>query len=192
MENNLIPGDFIYKLFDQVKESSKKNSEDIENLANQTSIMADAIRDLKTIEISPIKENCKEDLEISRKMEKFCSKYESVFNKIDNFELEKFKKEQDEKLKILRWLSLKFKIVIAIITAFFLLTGGSYIVVKYFTYNDHSHLVELIKKENENLRIEIKNDNDLFREEIKNDNEELKNTILKKIKKIHPDLVIDD
>jgi len=192
MENNLIPGDFIYKLFDQVKESSKKNSEDIESLASQTSAMADAVRDLTTTEMFPIKENCKENLKILIRIEKFFSKYEEAFKKMDSFELSKFRKDQEEKLKILRWLSLKFKIVIAIIAAFFLLTGGSYIVVKYFTYNDHTDLIDLIKDENTKLREEIKGDNDSFREEIKIDNEELKNSILKKMKKIHPNLVIDD
>ncbi len=191
MTDNLIPENFIYKLFDQVKESSKKNSEDIVNLTEQTSKMADVIRDLLNNEMPVLKKNCEKSMVSLNEIDKFLEKYESALIKMNDFELEKFRKDQEEKLKILRWLALKFKIMIAVIAAFFILTGGSYVVIKYFTYNDHTDLVSIIKKENEKLREEIKRDNEKFKKEIKEENIILKMEILKKIKKIHPDITID-
>ena len=187
MDNNLIPGDFIYKLFDQVKESSKQNSNSIEKLSEHISAMADVVRNLTTNEIDAIKKMCEKNGEDLSSMNSFLQKHEKMFKNLSDFELDKFRRDQEEKLKILRWLALKFKIIIAIVTAFFLLTGGSYVVVKYLSHRESTEIIDMIKKENNKLVEDLKKENEQMKKEIMSENQKFREDIIRKIKSFHPD-----
>jgi predicted PurR-regulated permease PerM len=194
MSGNLIPEHFVEKLFNQVKESSEKNSDSIDRLTENISKFADVLKNVSSQDIPQIKSKCDDIISISDNIKReneeifnFLSKYSGGFKKLNDFELDSYRSERVEMMKILRWLSLKFKIIIAIVTIFFLLTGGSYIVVKYFSHKESNEIISMIREENNNLIDHLRKENKQMKNEIMSENQKFREEIIKKIKSFHPD-----
>lgn len=204
MSVNGIPEHFVEKLFNQVKESNDKNTESIDRLTENISKFADVMKEISSHEIPNLKEKCDSIINISTavkqeniNLKNLLLKYNSSFEKIKEFEMESFIEDNREKLKILRWLSLKFKIVIAIIALFFVISSGSYITIRYLSHNKNVEIIEIMRKENSKLlnkvinennkmKEEIITENNKIREEIKQENKDFESRVIKKIKIYYP------
>lgn len=161
---NLGPEEFIIRLFDQVKESSDKNSESIDNLTNAiTELVRESNYTLKKEEeiYGLIKKHVEETKELTINVESFMENIRTCINdnkkaianiSIEASDVKELNENTEEVVKSVNWIKGKLKMILTVAALFFVITGLAYTVIRYTNENQTvTEIQKVIEGETERI-----------------------------------------